>query len=227
MPWNDRRYNTSSGGANGLRIGIGIPLTPYGTTLSQPGQVGTNLLTSLPRSRESTPAGLGVVAGFRPTSLVWCRAAGFDVYIRFALTTFVANHRGFAGLRGATAQIGAVEPSTLVDVIGMRFDTLATAWSLVHADGVSAQTVAAAVGNVTANDVIELRLTGVAGANTIAYRVRNLTAGTTAGSGTLASNLPAASTFLGAHVHVDTSLDATAAAQPDLVDVFAEAAVGV
>lgn len=224
MAWNNRRQNVPSGASSGTRVGSALPMTSYGTTISQPGQAATNLLTSLSRTRASTPAGAGVVAGHRSNAALFVRANGLTITFRFALSTFASGHRSFVGLRATAAQIGAVEPSTLTDVIGMGFDTAATQWSLLHNDG-SGSCTAIALGasyNVVASDVLELRLTWTAGGN-VDYRVRNLTSGAAAASGTLSTNLPSITTFLSTHAHVDTSTDATAAAQPDLVDVFFDA----
>lgn len=196
-------------------------------TLSQASCTSSNFRTSLATCRAASGVGLALSAGWRSNAALWWRGnaagrGGFDVTFRFALSTFVLGFRGFVGLRATAAAIGNVEPSTLLDVIGMRFDTIATAWSLVTSDAVGPQTVTTALGNVVANDVLELKLWCEPNSSTVNYRVRNLTAGTTVASGTISSNLPSSTTFLSKHIWCDTGLIAATAAQVEYHDSFVD-----
>lgn len=215
----------SSAQANGARVNAGIN-TGIGTgTLTGAVQSATSLLASTPRSNLTTPAGAGTGVAYRNGLGIWWRGnaaglGGFTARFRFAVTSFLVGHRAFTGFRNTVAQIGNVDPSTLVNVIGMGYDAGATQWSIMHNDAAGACTVVplGASFNVSTTDLLELTLTAAANAASVDWLVRNLSTPASQ-AGNIAANLPANNIFLSTHVWSNTGADATTPTACDLVDV--------
>jgi len=221
----DNLLNTvPSGVATGTRANLGINNGITGTT-SQPQPTGTNLLTSTTRTRFASAVGAGLSISMRSGIVLWWRGnaaglGGFDARFRFALTSFVVGHRAFIGFRAITAIIGNVNPSTLVNIIGIGFDAASSQWAIMHNDAAGAATVIplGVAFDVDVNDLLELQLEAAANAGSVDYTVTNMSTGDVA-AGTLAANLPANTVFLSTHVWSNTGADATTATTFDTVDI--------
>ncbi len=220
----DDVFATYPGGINGARANAGINIATTGV-LSGPTPSSASLLDSLLRSRLALGPGAGLSVAFRNGFAVWWsgNAPGLGGYVarfRFAVTSFLVGHRAFVGLRNTAAIIGNVDPSTLVNVLGMGYDAGASQWSILHNDAAGACTAVAlgAPFNVAVTDLLELELECAANAAVVDWAATNLTTGATA-AGTIAANLPASTIFLATHVWANTGADATTATQADLVDI--------
>lgn len=220
----------SANGA-GIMANLGIPSTPSGAS-SNPALASTNLVTSTPRARFTSAVGAGSTSGVRSNIALWwrgnaARLGGFTIIWRFAQASFVAGHRSFVGLRALTTQIPAVDPTTLVDVIGVGYDLGASQWSVLHNDGAGAATQVAlgAAFNVNAAELLQLRLDADPNGATVDWTMTNLSSAASA-TGTISADLPAATTFLSSHLWANTGSDATTAALMDLAWIYAASGTG-
>lgn len=139
--------------------------------------------------------GLGDAAG----------AGGFTLVATFGIADAapVANARMFVGFTPATIATTNVNPSTLVNIIGVGADAGEATLSIMHNDGAGTATKVGLGANFPADtqrtDVYELVLYAPPQATEVGYRVTRLNTGDSL-SGTLSSNLPAGSTLLSPHV---------------------------
>ncbi len=121
---------------------------------------------------------------------------GFTLTFRWGIgdAAVVANARMFVGLRAAVSAIGNVEPSTLLNVIGVGCDAGAGTLHLMHGDAATAATPTDLGANFPTNtqstDVYELVLRAKPNATTVDYLVTRRNTGHTA-TGTISANLPA------------------------------------
>jgi len=221
--------NVSAGALNGARAPLGIPSGVTGTP-SHPTLTPTSRLTSTPRTRYSTTVGAGQAAALRSGLGLWWRGnaaglGGFDLVWQFGLASFASGFRSFVGLRAIVGLIPNVDPSTLVNIIGIGLNAGATQWSLMHNDAAGAAVVVPLGGafDVSATDLLQLRLTCAANGATVDYEVTNLESGAVA-AGTLAADIPAAAVFLSSHVWANTGTDATTALLLDVGDIDSEMA---
>lgn len=213
---------------NGARANLGIN-TGFGTaTLSGPTVTGTNILTSTPRSRLTRAAAAGGSVAYRSGLATWWRGnaaglGGFRARFRWAITSFLAGHRAFTGLRAIATEIGNVDPSTLVNIIGMGYDAAATQWSIMHNDAAGAATqVALGAGfNVNVNDLLELTIECAANAAAVDWAALNLSTGALQ-AGTIVADLPSSATMLSSHVWGNTGADATTPTVVDFVDLIVQ-----
>mgnify|MGYP000063484624 FL=1 len=152
----------------------------------------------------------GSSAEFRHNQLSYCLgdaagAGGFTFVARFAIAdaAAVANARMFAGFYGSAGAIASVDPSTLLNIIGVGCDAGGTNLVIMHNDGAGLATTVSLGANFPTNtrstDVYELALYCPPNGSSVGYRVRRLNTGDEL-SGTLSSNLPAGATLLSPHV---------------------------
>jgi hypothetical protein len=135
--------------------------------------------------------------------------------MRFALESAYspANFRCFFGLSPVVTP-GNVEPDTLLNLIGVGSKTGEANLSILHNDGTGTATMTTLGANFPAratNSVYELTLTATANASSIDYLLLNAETGNTA-SGTISTDLPVNTTFLGWLAWVANGGTASAAA---------------
>lgn len=155
-----------------------------------------------------TVAAATAIAGYRYTGALWNRGGltgyqGFHYVCRWGPATGVttATNRGFTGFRNVTAAPTDVEPSTLVDIIGMGWDSADTNIQIMHNDNAGAATkvdlgASFPVPSADRTKAYELVLfASAADTSQVQYRVTDL--GTLAvASGSITTNLPSLTTFL-------------------------------
>jgi hypothetical protein len=128
-------------GGGGLQ-GRGITLTVTGTATAY-AVANTNRITAIPAVEALvTTASTTAVAGFRinalPFRLGQIGGAGWlymRTLVRNATGGATATTRGFFGLRGASAAPTDVNPSSLVNIVGLGWDSGDVNLSIIHNDG--------------------------------------------------------------------------------------------
>jgi hypothetical protein len=207
-----------------LNLGI-ASANSGGVTYVSPTSSAT-LLDSTERQQWASAVGAGSTSGTRNNVQVWSRGAfgGFAIRWVFRAATFVAGHRWYVGLRGATAVIGAVNPSTLTDIVGVGFDIAATQWSSMHNDGAGAAVVTplGAAFNVATTDLLELVISAERAGAGFDLALHNLTTVQTTGVLTFTTEIPAATTLLSTNVWANTGTDATTAATIHVAEIEAQ-----
>ena len=165
--------------------------------------VSTNLLTSLRRTNYGGNAGAAHSAGFYvdgPSLYLGDVAdrGGFDVSFGLGLEVLnaAAQTRYFGGLLGETDPAG-LEPSALVNMIGIGADLADNTLQLMRNNGAGAATkIDLGWPGKTAGEAWMLRLTADPNAQLITYLVTRLSDGDTV-EGTFATEMPVATVFMG------------------------------
>jgi len=221
---------------------IGQAVTTLGTATART-LATTNFFTSLPRVAMVGTANLsGSIGGWRTTSTQWWRGntvntGGFFYSHTFGISnaSAQANGRAFVGLISSTSQPSNVEPTTLVNCIGMARLNANTTWGIYGSDASAAGTAGYIdlgsnfPANTINTDVYRLTLFAPPGASFINYRVERLNivdasgAVTYVASGTITDTnlLPANSVFLAAQSWVSTG-SLTGTAGIDMVNFYVE-----
>lgn len=200
-------YWSAIGNATTAVVGVGIvaPTLISGSAASY-NVASTSLLTSMRRLGNGSAATAGSSAGFRQGSVQFFRSTnpwgGFHKVTRFAEGTVVADSRCFVGLHASTGAIGNVNPSTLLNIIGMGFDSGETNWSIMHNDGAGVATKISLGANFPCNqttDAYELSIFAPPGQSSVWVQVDRLG---TAFSTTvqITTDLPALGTMLAVHI---------------------------
>jgi len=199
-------YWTPIGNAATLPLADGMAApTSLGTATARSVAV-TNMFTSMKRLGYVSVATAGGSCGARLAALQFWRGnaaglGGFHLITRFGISdaAAVANARMFVGLVGVTTAIGNVEPTTLLNIIGVGCNAGATTLSVLHNDGSGAATSVSLGASFPANtrsvDVYELALFAAPNAATVSWRVERLNTGDAA-TGTISTDLPAATQLL-------------------------------
>jgi len=189
-------------------------LTGQGITMTATGNVAaytaanTNQFTATPAMEFliTAPAATAV-AGFRHNALFFTRGAigatgGFalQVHWKTAIGQTIATHRAFVGAIGSAAAPTDVNPSTLLNTIGMGWDAADTNVHIIHNDGTGAATKINLGANfprpnVDRANMYILTLIASRNVNEVHYMVTNLNNGAVA-TGTLTTDLPAANQLL-------------------------------
>lgn len=161
-----------------------------------------------------TTAATTAVAGWRNNIAKWTVGAasagqgGFRLVFRWGTSTGMttATHRGFCGMRAAAAATD-VNPSTLVNMVGMGWDSGDAQISIMY-NNASGAAVKIPLGNdfprptTDRSDAYELELYSPPGtAQSVSYTVKNLINGALA-SGTITTELPANTLALAPAAHV-------------------------
>jgi hypothetical protein len=187
---------------------LGITVTATGTA---------TLFTPAPTSIASqqlrvdylvTTAAATAVAGFRGSNGmgIWrgngAGLGGFRFRCRWTNATgaATATNRCFVGLRNSTGAPTDVEPSTLLNMIGMGWDAADANIQLMSNDGagVATKTDLGASFAVPATDrsaVYEIELVALPNDTVITYKITNVVNGAVA-TGTVSADLPASNGFL-------------------------------
>jgi hypothetical protein len=184
---------------------IGCVLTNVGT-VAHPTPASTNLMTQTRRFTINSGATAGALASTRVGVLECWRGnnanlGGFFVLARFGVSVLAAGMRAFIGLTDtATTAPTNVDPTTNTTPsrIGMAINANTGTWKLVHNITGTAPTVIDLGANfpIVTTDLLEMILFAKPNDSSVTYRIKNLTTGNGT-SGTISSNLPASTAFLG------------------------------
>lgn len=200
--WGRRIEWTAPGNAAAL-TNFGVAVTTQGT-ISHPALATTNRKTATRRATLTSTTTAGTLASFIAAAATWYRGIGagiggyFAQYI-FTLETLQAGNRGFFGMQDSVAALTNINPltNTTPGRVGIGFAANTGNWQLINNVTGTAPTVVdlGASFPINTTDVLSLTLAAAPNASSIQYVVRNLTSGAEA-SGSLSSNIPAATTFL-------------------------------
>lgn len=207
---------------------------------SQPSKTGTlaarvvattNLFTSMRRIGITSGAGTGSSLNlYAPDLTFWLGDAaglgGFYAVFRFGVSdpATVANARMFVGLYANSSTIGNVNPSTLVNMVGIGCEAGATTLSIYTNDGSGTASEVSLGANFPSQtlsaDVYELILYCTPNATSINYEVTNLSSGASS-QGTLTTQLPANTQLLSPHFWRNNGTTARAVAL-DVASLYIE-----
>ncbi len=192
----------------------GINITAAGTATTT--NVATDTLYNMMKRiyYRVTTAAATAVAGWRGSNDQWsvggtlAATGGFHLILRWGPDTgaTTATHRGFAGMRPSAAPTD-VEPSTLLNMVGMGWDAADANIQFMHNDATGAASkidlgASFPVPTVNNSAVYEIALFSPPGTTQRAdYRVRNLTTGAEA-TGSVTTGLPASTTLLAPAIHM-------------------------
>jgi hypothetical protein len=222
MQWSPRPGSTALDA-----VGLGATIT--GTATAVAPSAG-NLFLSSPRLDFNSAASAGASAGVVGSALTLWRGnaaslGGFYLVIRFGIETFQASCRLFAGLYSSASAIGNVNPSTLLNLIGVGFDSGDTTLSLLSNDGSGTATktsLGAGFPTTGGQDLYELMLSAEPNGSEVRYRVERLNSGDVAG-GVVTTDLPAAAQFLTPQLWMNNGT-AAGAVSVALVQMYCEPA---
>lgn len=183
----------------------GLTATITGT-LHSVTSAASNLFTQSPRVKVTSAASVGAAAAANGYSLYLWRGNAADMggfYVRMVagIETFQAASRMFMGLYSSAAVIGNVNPSTLLNVIGVGFDSGDTTLSLINNDGTAGAVktnLGAGFPTTGGQDLYELILSAEPNGSEVRYRVERLNGGNVA-EGTVTTRLPLNTQFLTPH----------------------------
>lgn len=201
----------------------------------------TSFATSLPRVGYAAASATGSIAGWRTTTAQWWRGnsantGGFFYSHTFMVSTTAAQTgRGFVGLTATVAAGSNVEPTTLVNCVGMARLNGNTNWGIYASDASAAGSAGyidlgtGFPANTTNTDVYRLTLFAPPGAAYINYRVERLNVVDSSGSpinvatGTITDTnfLPVNTSFMIANSWIATGT-LTSAAGIDLINFYVE-----
>ncbi|NVN87000.1 MAG: DUF2793 domain-containing protein [Rhodopseudomonas sp.] len=195
---------------------VGLTATITGTATAVAPSAG-NLFLSSPRIDFNSAGSAGASAGANGAALTFWRGngaslGGFYLLIRFGIETFQSTSRLFAGLYSSASAIGNVNPSTLLNLIGVGFDSSDATLSLLSNDGSGAATktsLGAGFPTTGGQDFYELILSAEPNGADVKYRVERLNSGDVA-SGTVSADLPATTQFLTPHLWMNNGSSAGA-----------------
>lgn len=148
---------------------------------------------------------------------------GFYMCMRGGIETFQANCRMFMGLYASATAIGNVNPSTLLNMVGIGFDSGQTTLRLFRNDGAGAAAaidLGAGFPTTGGQDLYELILSAEPNGSEIRYRVERLNGGNVA-EGALTTDLPVNTQFLTPHFWFNNGTTA-AAVEVAIVGMYVE-----
>lgn len=189
---------------------LGVALTVTGTTLSRT-PANTGWLDSQVRAGQQTvAASAGSVAGLNDSILIHflgnaSNRGGFLFIQRFGLPTVVSDERLFFGLRGDVSAPTNVDPSSLINIIGVGADGTDTNLQVMRNDGSGTATKTNLGGSFpakTAGVAYEVVLDCLRNASAVNYTVRRLDTVGTPARGTLSTDLPATSQMLARFAYI-------------------------
>lgn len=204
-------YYPAAGGAGGV---LNLPVTFTGTAAA--GVIGvTNLHTMHPRAEATAVAATNAVVGAR-ANYTFVRIGadanapgGFLLRYIWGIATGAANatHRAFCGLVTATGAPTDVEPSSLVNMVGMGWDAADATVQIMHNDAGGTATkiplsASFAVPTTDRTEVFELQLYSPNdAAQSVMYRAIKYNAATKTiaaeETGTITTDIPSVTTLLG------------------------------
>ncbi len=189
----------------------------------------TNLFTSTRRLGVVSGATAGNYTGQRASAFQFLRGdaagkGGFRAVFRWGCSdaATVAGARTFVGMSATT--VGAVDPSSTVNIIGVGTDAADSTLVIMHNDGSGTATRIALGANfpdhTLSADAYELVLFCAPNTSTVGYQVTRLNTGDTA-SGTISTDLPSSTTLLGPQVMRNNGATALAVGI-DLISFYIE-----
>ena len=204
---------------------------PYtaSATITTPAPASTSLKNQTWRQTLTSAATAGALVYVRANDLRFWRGSatglgGFFYHQRFALTTLATGMRMFVGMQDSVANATNVDPttSTTIGKVGLAINASTGNWNLVNNVAASAPTVTGLGASFPVNttDVMELVLFCPPNGSTIGYRVTNWTTGAQT-SGSLTTNIPAATTFLAPYIWATNNATAAAVAF-DFISTYIE-----
>lgn len=185
---------------------LGLSANTSGT-LTAVTPAASNLFTQSPRTKMVSAAAVGAAASVFGVAAPFWRGNAADMggfYVRMVagIEVFQANSRMFLGLHASTAVIGNVNPSTLLNMVGIGFDSGQTTMRLFTNDGTGAATAVDLGGGFPTTggqDLYELILSAEPNGSEIRYRVERLNGGNVA-EGTITTDLPLNTSFMAPHM---------------------------
>lgn len=209
----------SQGNAAVAPAALGIPAaTAIGANGSRDVTAGSTTLAGLRRAYNASAGTAGSSCGWRVAALQFYRSTaadgtgGFFLAFRFGEEIAPADGRMFVGLYGTNAAIGNVNPSTLLNIIGVGYDSGETSWSIMHNDGSGTATKTSLGSNFPCNstsDAYDLYIWAPSGQESVWVEVVRLG---TAHKTTLeiTADLPALNTLLAPQVWANNGTTAGA-----------------
>lgn len=204
-------------GANSSPQSQGIGITNVGTLTART-PANTDWLTAQPRLGYVSAAGAGSLVGSRDDTLIhWrggalSRSGGWRLWMRIGLSVTVADQRLFFGLRGSAAAPTDVEPSSLLNIVGMGADGADTELNVYFNDGAGASTVFPLGPDFPKADgaAYELYSECAPGGADIIVSARRLDTSVLSNFSLQSSNIPGANTFLGRYWYASNNTTASA-----------------
>lgn len=204
-------YWTAVGGGSTTATALAFALASAGTATAATNDVSTKYNSFGRIDYLVTTASTSAVAYIRSNN--FCArgvsgygSSGFNVRMRGGPATGVATstHRFWMGLKPA-ANPTDVNPSTLVNMVGIGYDAADTQLQIMVNDGSGTATkvaLGASFPKPTSDRSVlyQLDLSCAVAGSSIAYTVTELVSGATT-SGTLSSDLPVATTMLAPHIY--------------------------
>lgn len=180
--WNNTlSWMVPNGNATTLAV-RGLTATAIGTATAA-NWASTNLLTSLKRLSYISAATAGAAGGVKHNLAQWWRGnaaglGGFFYSVRFGFPSLPATQRWLACMYGSTTNPGNVDPSTLLNLVGVGKDVGDTNMFFLHNDGTATCTkVDTGLAAPTAGQVIEVRVFCKPNDTVVAMSVQNLNVG--------------------------------------------------
>lgn len=191
----------------------------------------TNLFTSTRRIGYVSASSTGSSCGVRLPALQFWRGnaaglGGFFFSSRFGVSdaSAVATPRMFVGMYGSASAIGNVQPTTLLNTIGVGCDAGEAVLKMIWNDSASTASTLSLGANFPTNtlstDLYEFNLYAPSNASYVNYQVINLRTGSVA-EGQLTTNIPAATQLLAPHFWRNNGTTAKAVGL-DLVSLYIE-----
>ncbi|MCC6071452.1 hypothetical protein ACFSQU_18085 [Massilia sp. GCM10020059] len=222
-----------SGNNTGIAL-VGTTHAPSTTTATQRNVAGGSLLTSLRRIGSVSAAAAGSSCGSLQVPLQWCRGylldtvgvGGFLAVYRFGCSdqATVAGARSFVGMTGVTTKIANVDPSSLINIIGVGTDSGDANLQIMHNDASGVATKVDLGPNfpdhTLSADVYELALFSAPASAEVGWQVTRLNTGHMA-SGTISTNLPTDTKLLAPQFWRNNGPTALAVEQ-DIVGLYIE-----
>lgn len=175
----------------------GIVLTVIGTATTA-NWASTNLFTNGKRLSYISAGTAGSAGGWRENVLKYSLGStnwgGFHVMARFGCLTLPAGYRIFVGLYGTAGVIGNVDPSSLVNLVGLGKDTGDTNLQFMHNDAAGTATKIDTGLAMATSDVFDFRMFCAPGGTTVYFALQKVTGGgswVTGDSTGVPANIPA------------------------------------
>lgn len=205
--FNNQAYWRGGNGATATSLSVigTMPFTAVATTTATPALAATNIFSQALRSRYSTSATAGNVVSVRTNTPFIHRGSvaglgGFHAGMTFGFNTLNAAQFSFHGLWSGTANPGNVNytTDTATGRIGLVTTSNTGNLRLAHNTQGTAPTLIdlGATMPINITDMYELVLYCGPNATTVGYKVSNRNTGAVV-TGTLSTNLPANTQFLG------------------------------
>jgi hypothetical protein len=122
-------------GSGTAPAGLGLPWSSNGGTISHPATASTDFKTRNLRTRGATGTTAGTQSGGRVANSVANAVDGFIFEAGFGFSAASTNGAAFVGLASTTSALGNVNPTTLLNLLGVGRDPTQTTLRLIRNDG--------------------------------------------------------------------------------------------